>query len=76
MCQLHIVNNLLEIIDNESDDSDEFDIVEESDDEMEWEYCGTHISLSFNKERIPRIQSFIEDVIPAFTNKEFKSHFR
>lgn len=73
-----IVNNLLEIIndDFDSDDSDEYDMIEDSDDEMEWEYCNIHLNLSFKKEPIPRLQNFVEEVIPAFTDKEFKSHFR
>ncbi|CAG5083706.1 Similar to At3g55350: Protein ALP1-like (Arabidopsis thaliana) [Cotesia congregata] len=39
-------------------------------------YCDIHLSLSFKKEPIPRLQNFVEEVIPAFTDKEFKSHFR
>ncbi|XP_044733226.1 putative nuclease HARBI1 [Chrysoperla carnea] len=71
-----IINNLLEIIDDESDDSDEFDMIEDSDNDMEWEYCNTHLNLSFKKEPLPRIKNFVEEVIPAFSDTEFKSHFR
>ncbi|XP_074106322.1 uncharacterized protein LOC141532063 isoform X1 [Cotesia typhae] len=71
-----IINNLLEIIDDESDDSDEFDMIEDSDNDIEWEYCNTHLNLSFKKEPIPRIKNFVEEVIPAFSDTEFKSHFR
>ncbi|KAK9872771.1 hypothetical protein WA026_019553 [Henosepilachna vigintioctopunctata] len=71
-----IINSLLEIIDDESNDSDEFDMIEDSDNDMEWEYCNTHLNLSLKKEPIPRIKNFVEDDIPAISDTEFESHFR
>ncbi|KAK0165581.1 hypothetical protein PV328_004085 [Microctonus aethiopoides] len=71
-----IANNLLEIIGDECEDSDEFDMIEDSDDDLEWEYCSAHLNLSFRKRHPLRLQNFFEEVIPSSTDKEFKSHFR
>ncbi|KAH0551140.1 hypothetical protein KQX54_000608 [Cotesia glomerata] len=72
-----MIHNLLEIINDDSDDSDdEFDMIEDSDDEMEWEYCSAYLNFSEKREHLPRLKNFVEEVIPAFTDKEFKSHFR
>lgn len=73
----HIINALLEIINDDSDDSDgEFDMIVGNENEMELEYWNVYLNLVNNTERLPRLKNFVEDVIPAYSDKEFKSHFR
>lgn len=32
--------------------------------------------FTHNKRRIPRLHNYVEEIIPAYNNKEFRSHFR
>lgn len=70
-----IENDLLEIIGDECEDSDKFDMIEDSDDDREWKYCSPHLYLSFRKRHLS-LKNFFEEVIPSLADKEFESHFR
>lgn len=72
------VECLFEIVNNDSDYSDDEDLeeLEKSDDETLWEYSGTYLDYYHRRESLSKLQNYVEDIVQAYTEKEFQSHFR
>lgn len=58
-----IITILRELVDFSSSESD--------DDETEY---AMHVAE--RREKLPRLENYVENIIPVYDNQQFKSHFR
>lgn len=65
--QVTIINGIItilrELVDFSSSESD--------DDEAEY---AMHVAK--RRKKLPRLENYVENIVPAYDNQQFKSHFR